>query len=81
MSVGSSHAAAAPAPLANGAGVRFETGRTLEEIEREYVVATLKSVNNDRKRAAQILGVSLRTLYSRLAEIKVRNGERTAAAT
>jgi DNA-binding NtrC family response regulator len=60
--------------------VRFETGRGLDDIEREYILATLKSVNNDRKRAAQLLGVSLRTLYSRLAEIKVRGQGHAAVA-
>jgi DNA-binding NtrC family response regulator len=70
----------ADAPIANGTAVRFEPGRPLEEIEREYVLATLKSVENDRKRAAQLLGVSLRTLCSRLAEIKMRNPEQIAAA-
>jgi DNA-binding NtrC family response regulator len=73
--------AATPEPAgANGSGVRFETGRGLEDIEREYILATLKSVNNDRKRAAQLLGVSLRTLYSRLAEIKVRGQGHAAVA-
>jgi DNA-binding NtrC family response regulator len=70
---------AEPLP-ANGTGLRFETGRSLEEIEREYISATLKSVNNDRKRAAQLLGVSLRTLYSRLAELKSESPERAATA-
>jgi DNA-binding NtrC family response regulator len=67
-------------PSVTGAGVRFETGHTLEEIEREYIQATLKSVNNDRKRAAQILGVSLRTLCSRLADIKVLGQGQAASA-
>jgi DNA-binding NtrC family response regulator len=61
-------------------GIRFETGRALEEVEREYTLATLKSVHNDRKKAAQLLGVSLRTLCSRLAEIKSRSQEHAAAA-
>jgi DNA-binding NtrC family response regulator len=62
---------ARPTPLqaADGA-LRFEIGRTLDEIENVYVMETLKSVNNDRKRAAQSLGISLRTLYNRLAESK-----------
>ena len=68
------------APISNGTAVRFEPGRALEEIEREYVLATLKSVNNDRKRAAQLLGVSLRTLCSRLAEIKTRSQGHAAVA-
>ncbi len=53
--------------------LRLELGRTLDEIEKEYMTETLKSVNNDRKRAAQILGISLRTLYNRLAESKSAN--------
>ena len=60
-----------PAPLpveVKDGTVRFEVGRTLEEIKREYVAETLKSVNQDRHRAAQILGVSLRTLYNWLSE-------------
>jgi DNA-binding NtrC family response regulator len=71
--------AEAPA-TASGAGVRIETGHTLEEIERQYILATLKSVNNDRKQAAQVLGVSLRTLCSRLAEMKGQNQGHAAAA-
>jgi DNA-binding NtrC family response regulator len=62
-----------PATASGGNSLRFEPGHTLEEIEREYTLATLKSVNNDRKRAARLLGVSLRTLCSRLAEIKTQN--------
>ena len=69
---GSAPAAARPedAPSHDGAALRIELGRTLDEVEREYMTETLKSVNNDRKRAAQILGISLRTLYNRLAESK-----------
>jgi DNA-binding NtrC family response regulator len=67
-------------PIASGTSVRFEPGRALEEIEREYILATLKSVNNDRKRAAQLLGVSLRTLCSRLAEIKLQSQRYPAVA-
>jgi DNA-binding NtrC family response regulator len=47
---------------------QFELGRTLEHIEQEYVAATLKLTNNDRKKAARLLGISLRTLYNRLAD-------------
>jgi DNA-binding NtrC family response regulator len=51
-------------------GVRFELGRTIEDVKREYVARTLESVNQDRQRAAQLLGVSLRTLYNWLSETK-----------
>jgi DNA-binding NtrC family response regulator len=50
--------------------LQFEVGRTLDEIEKEYVLETLKVLNNDRKRAAQSLGISVRTLYNWLSESK-----------
>lgn len=47
-------------------GVHFELGRTLQEVEREYIIQTLK-VTKDKKKTAELLGISLRTLYNRLA--------------
>ncbi len=60
-------AVAAPSPLSDGAA-RFALGRNLKDIKLEYVEETLRSVNNDRRRAAQMLGVSLRTLYNWVPE-------------
>jgi DNA-binding NtrC family response regulator len=39
---------------------------TLEEIERQYVNEVLKSVNQDKARAANIMGIDLSTLYRKL---------------
>jgi DNA-binding NtrC family response regulator len=61
------------APQGDGA-MRFEVGRSLDEIESAYITETLKSVNNDRRRAAQLLGISVRTLYNRLGEAKAAGG-------
>jgi two-component system, NtrC family, response regulator AtoC len=41
-------------------------GTPLEEIERRVTMATLARCNNVKKRAAEILGISLKTLYNRL---------------
>jgi DNA-binding NtrC family response regulator len=41
-------------------------GTPLEEIERRVTMATLSRCNNVKKRAAEILGISLKTLYNRL---------------
>ena len=39
---------------------------TLDEIERRYIFETLASVNQDKTRAANILGIDLSTLYRKL---------------
>jgi DNA-binding NtrC family response regulator len=43
-----------------------EVGRSLEESERELILATLAQCGGDKKKAARILGISLKTLYNRL---------------
>jgi len=43
-------------------------GRTMAEIEREVIKATLKMVNGHRAKAARILGIGERTLYRKIKE-------------
>ena len=52
---------AAPAQL-------LPTGTTLGENERMQILAVLKDVGGNRSRAAQVLGISRRTLYRKLDE-------------
>jgi len=62
-------AAATPEPMpAPSTGLTFEPGRPLQEIEEAYIRLTLNHTNNNRMKTAEILGISLRTLYKRLAE-------------
>jgi DNA-binding NtrC family response regulator len=49
-----------PAPAA------AEVGTSLEESERLLILGTLERCNGDKKKAAEILGISLKTLYNRL---------------
>ena len=52
---------------APGSGtVSFRIGATLQEVEREIIVRTLRSTGNNRQRTAQILGISRRALYNKL---------------
>jgi len=50
----------------------FQPGRTMKDVEREYIMATLKALGHDRKKTAQQLGISLRTLQYKLKEYKAR---------
>jgi DNA-binding NtrC family response regulator len=54
-------------PLEAGSTLAIEVGHTLEEIEKDYILRTLKHTDNNRRKAARLLGISLRTLYNRLS--------------
>lgn len=41
-------------------------GRTVEDVERELIESTLEHFDGDKKQAADVLGISLKTLYNRL---------------
>jgi DNA-binding NtrC family response regulator len=41
-------------------------GKTVDDVERELIESTLEHLDGDKKRAAEMLGVSLKTLYNRL---------------
>ena len=53
---------------ANPIRLTFEVGSPLSLVERKMIEATLRRVDGDKTRAAQLLGVTSRTLYRRLAE-------------
>jgi two-component system response regulator AtoC len=44
----------------------FAIGASVGDMERRLILATLDHFNGDKRRAAQVLGVSLKTLYNRL---------------
>lgn len=41
-------------------------GRSIDDVERELITGTLKQFGNNKKKAAEILGVSVKTLYNKL---------------
>jgi hypothetical protein len=46
--------------------VPVRVGEKLEAVERKFLIATLEAVKGDRNTAAELLGISLKTIYNRL---------------
>ncbi len=57
---------------AGGAVFEVTLGSSLDEVERELIERTLHFVSGNKARAAEILGVSLKTLYNRLERYQPR---------
>jgi DNA-binding NtrC family response regulator len=47
-----------------------ERGLTLRELEREYIIETLRRAGGNKSRAAEILGLDRKTLYRKLDEYR-----------
>jgi DNA-binding NtrC family response regulator len=69
------HESASPAPARKGAPstdehplvLRIPVGTTLAEAERLLIIRTLEVAEGNKQRAARILGISRRGLYTKLA--------------
>jgi DNA-binding NtrC family response regulator len=57
-----------PATMADGDGIRVQVGTTVEEAEKQLILKTLAAASNNKTRAAEILGISLKTLHNKLKE-------------
>ncbi len=52
----------------------FPLGMKLDEVEERYLMATLRACDQNRSRAADLLGISRRTLQRRLKELGLESG-------
>jgi len=52
--------------------VSFEPGTTVEEAERRLILMTLEHTRDNKTRAAEILGISLKTLHNKLNKLRGR---------
>ena len=61
--------AATPAESEDG-GVIIAPGMTVDEAEQKLIVATLESAGGNKTRAAEMLGISLKTLHNKLNKMR-----------
>ena len=71
---------AAPAPSAGGGGneLRIPVGSTIDHAERALIELTLEHTKNNKTRAAEILGISQKTLFNKLREYGAQDGSGAA---
>ena len=50
-------------------------GATMEQIEEAYINMVLQRTNNNKTKAADILGISVRTLHNRLGQLSNRKAD------
>jgi DNA-binding NtrC family response regulator len=48
--------------------IKFPAGTTVDAMERELILQTLHATGNNKTRAAELLGISLKTLHNKLKE-------------
>jgi DNA-binding NtrC family response regulator len=62
------HASAAAAASKDDRTVHVKVGTTVDEAERQLILKTLASTHNNKTRAAEILGISTKTMQNKLKE-------------
>ena len=69
-------------PLAHGSepSLQVRVGSSIAEVERRLILATLDQLSGDKKRAAELLGISLKTLYNRLNVYAAADSRDSSAA-
>jgi DNA-binding NtrC family response regulator len=67
--------AESPSPPA----ISMQSGMTVREMEKQLITQTLHEVNDNRTRAAELLGISIRTLRNKLKEYKLELEDQKAA--
>jgi len=55
-------------PSAALGGIHFPIGTTVDAVERELILQTLAATSQNKTRAADLLGISLKTLHNKLKE-------------
>ncbi|MBZ5545689.1 MAG: sigma 54-interacting transcriptional regulator, partial [Acidobacteriia bacterium] len=61
-----------PAPSGRDDQLRLRAGLTVAEAERRLILETLSATQNNKTRAAEMLGISLKTLHNKLKEYETQ---------
>jgi DNA-binding NtrC family response regulator len=69
------------AAIDDAKSVRLGVGTTVGEAEKQLILKTLESTNNNKTRAAEILGISLKTLHNKLKEYALQSLDAEATGT
>jgi DNA-binding NtrC family response regulator len=64
-----------PAPAAPAGGMALTPGMTVEEAENRLIMLTLDHSGGNKTRAAEILGISLKTLHNKLNKMRGRGSQ------
>ena len=60
--------------------LQMPVGLPMEDVEEAYLQLTLKHTHDNKTRAAEILGISLRTLHNRIRAYSEKKAQRAAAS-
>jgi transcriptional regulator with PAS, ATPase and Fis domain len=61
-----------PAPAGADDGLRLRAGMSVADAERRLIFETLIATQNNKTRAAELLGISLKTLHNKLKEYETQ---------
>jgi DNA-binding NtrC family response regulator len=65
----------APSQDSGRSPIRAGSAVSLEEMQRAHISGVLKSVGGDKEMASKILGISIKTLYSKLQAFKITDSK------
>ena len=61
--------------IPKGEEIRFQAGTSLPDIERVSIIKTLRMANGNKLKAAELLGISRRSLYNKLEDYEIKDEE------
>ncbi len=72
IEVGDMPALTSPSPAAPGSSLGLAPGTTVDQAEEQLIEVTLQHTGGNKTRAAEMLGISLKTLHNKLNRMKGR---------